>query len=132
MNRKCHCESLKHLYFSARQKKKFFVAHCGDESILIIPNAKSHGWTLVNQQHLVNIYTKAKYGHKAMLCIWWNMQGVYYELFKPNGSITGDRYQLQLNHPNEALLKKRPVVDAKLCFCTTTLDYILQKPSRKH
>jgi len=46
-----------------------------------------------------------------MLCIWWDMQGVvYYELFRPNESITGDRYQLQLNRLNEALLEKRPAV----------------------
>ena len=39
------------------------------------------------------------------------MQGVvYYELLKPNESITGDRYQLQLNRLNETLLEKRPAV----------------------
>ena len=61
--------------------------------------------------------TPKRNGHKAMLCIWWNMQGVvYYELFKPNESITekegrgGDQYQLQLNRMNETLLEKRPAV----------------------
>jgi len=32
-----------------------------------------------------------------MLCIWWDQKGlVYYELLKPDDSITGDRYRLQL------------------------------------
>jgi len=49
--------------------------------------------------------------HKAMLCIWWDMQDVvYYELLRLNKNITGDRYQLQLNHLNKALLEKRPAV----------------------
>jgi len=43
-----------------------------------------------------------------MLYIWWDIQGiVYYELFKSNESITGNRYQLRLN---EALLEKKPAV----------------------
>jgi len=51
------------------------------------------------------------------------MQGVvYYELLRPNENITGDRYQLQLNRLNKALLEKRSAIDAKLCFCTTMLD----------
>jgi len=32
---------------------------------------------------------------KLLLCIWWDQLGVvYYELFKPNETITGDRLQL--------------------------------------
>ena len=34
---------------------------------------------------------------KVMLCIWWDQVGViYYELLKPNETITGERYPTQL------------------------------------
>ena len=44
-----------------------------------------------------------------MLCIWWDQLGVvYYELLKPNETITGDRYRLQLMRLSRALKEKRP------------------------
>ncbi|GJQ72255.1 hypothetical protein Trydic_g3346 [Trypoxylus dichotomus] len=45
---------------------------------------------------------------KVMLCIWWNQIGViYYELLKPNETITGERYRLQLMRLSRALRKRR-------------------------
>jgi len=39
-------------------------------------------------------------GSKIMLCIWWDQKSlVYYELLKPDDSVTGDRYQLRLIDP---------------------------------
>lgn len=44
-----------------------------------------------------------------MLCIWWDQVGViYYELLKPNETITGERYRLQLMRLSRALREKRP------------------------
>jgi len=44
-----------------------------------------------------------------MLCIWWDQKGfVYYELLKPDDSITGDRYRLQLIRLSRVLREKRP------------------------
>ena len=49
------------------------------------------------------------HGSKIMLCIWWNQKGlVYYELLKPDDSITGVRYRLQLIRLSRALREKRP------------------------
>jgi len=49
------------------------------------------------------------YGAKIMLCIWWDQLGVvYYELLKPNETITGDRYRMQLMRLSRALKEKRP------------------------
>ena len=43
-----------------------------------------------------------------MLCIWWDMEGVvYYELLKPNETITTERYQQQLERLNDNLMQKR-------------------------
>ena len=77
-------------------------------SILIIPNAKSH---VDPGQSSTSTPKRNIHGYKTTLYIWWDMQDVvYYELLKPNESITGDRYQLQLNRLNETLLEKRPAV----------------------
>ena len=44
-----------------------------------------------------------------MLCIWWDQVGViYYELLKPNETITGQRYRTQLMRLSRALREKRP------------------------
>ena len=44
-----------------------------------------------------------------MLCIWWDQLGVvYYELLKPNETITGDLYRKQLMRLSRALKEKRP------------------------
>ena len=44
-----------------------------------------------------------------MLCIWWDQVDViYYELLKPNETITGKRYRTQLMRLSRALHEKRP------------------------
>ena len=44
-----------------------------------------------------------------MLCIWWDQVGVvYYELFQPNETVTGDRYRLQLMRLSREVKEKRP------------------------
>ena len=44
------------------------------------------------------------HGAKVILCIWWDHLGVvYYELLKPNETITGDQYWTQLMRLNRAL-----------------------------
>ena len=74
-------------------------------STTIILNAWRHGWCQVNQVHQrQNIHAS-----KIMLCIWWDQRSIiYYELFKPSETITGDRYRLQLICLNQALKEKRP------------------------
>ena len=43
-----------------------------------------------------------------MLCIWWDQLGVvYYELLKPNETITGALYRTQLMRLSRALKEKR-------------------------
>ena len=58
-----------------------------------------------------NIDSQAEYskeGKKLMLCIWWNQLGVlYYELLKPNETITGALYRTQLMRLSRALKEKR-------------------------
>lgn len=51
------------------------------------------------------------HGHKVLLCIWWDQQGVlYYELLKPNETVTADVYRRQLNKLNDVMLQKRPAI----------------------
>ena len=46
---------------------------------------------------------------KVMLCIWWDQVVViYYELLKPNTTITRERYRTQLMRLSRALREKRP------------------------
>lgn len=49
------------------------------------------------------------HGAKLMLCIWWDQLGVvYYELLKPNETISGDVYRRQLIRLSRTLRDKRP------------------------
>ena len=44
---------------------------------------------------------------KVMLCIWWDQVGViYYELLKPNETITGERYRTQLMRLSRAVFPR--------------------------
>ena len=48
------------------------------------------------------------HGKKLMLCIWWDQLGVvYYELLKPNETITGALYRTQLMRLSRVLKEKR-------------------------
>lgn len=50
------------------------------------------------------------HGSKVLLSIWWDMKGVvYYELLKPNQTVTAERYQ-QLIDLNRALKQKRSII----------------------
>jgi len=56
-----------------------------------------------------NIDSQAEYSwKKTHLCIWWDQLGVvYYELLKPNETITGTLYGTQLMRLSRALKEKR-------------------------
>jgi len=106
-----NCLNISISLLARQKKKKFFLAHCGDENWIYFDNSKRKKSWVDPGQPSTSTPKRNIHGHKAMFCIWWDMQGVvYYELLRPNESITGDRYQLQLNRLNEALLEKRPAV----------------------
>jgi len=50
-------------------------------------------------------------GHKILLCIRWDQEGVlYYELLRPNETVTADRYQQKLCRLSDELMQKRSFV----------------------
>jgi len=73
-------------------------------STTIIQRRRNHEDLLAMLQHRQpNIH-----GKKLMLCIWWDQLGVvYYELLKPNETITGALCRTQLMKLSRALKKKR-------------------------
>jgi len=53
-------------------------------------------WPCFNIDSQAELYIY-NHGKKLMLCIWWDQLGVvYYELLKPNETITGALYRTQL------------------------------------
>ena len=94
-----------------RQKRKGFLHRIvtGDEKWIHYDNPKrKKSWG--KPGHASTSTAKPNiHGSKLMLCIWWDQLGVvYYELLKPNETITGDRYRLQLMRLSRALKEKRP------------------------
>jgi len=77
----------------------------GDEKWIHYDNPKKrkswrHASTSTAKQNI--------HGKKLMLCIWWDQLGVvYYELLKPNETITEALYRTQLMSLSRALKKKR-------------------------
>ena len=73
-------------------------------STTITQRRGNHGDHLAMLQHRQpNIH-----GKKLMLCIWWDQLGVvYYELLKPNETITGALYRTQLMRLSRAFKEKR-------------------------
>lgn len=97
--------------FLERQKRKGFLHRIitGDEKWIHYDNPKrKKSWVLPGQPS--TSFAKPNiHGMKLMLCIWWDQRGViYYELLKPNETITGERYRTQLMRLSRALKQKRP------------------------
>jgi len=69
----------------------------GDEKKIHYDNSK-HKTSWGKPGHELTSSAKPNiYGLKFLLCIWWDqLDVVYYELLKPNETITKSRYRLQL------------------------------------
>lgn len=94
----------------ARHKRKGFLHRIvtGDEKWIHYDNPKKkkswgppgHASTSTAKPNI--------HGKKLMLCIWWDQLGVvYYELLKPNETITGALYRTQLMRLSRVLKEKR-------------------------
>lgn len=97
----------------ARQKKKSFLWRIvtGDEKWIYFDNPKRKKSWVDPGQPSTSQPKRNIHGQKVMLCIWWDQQGVvYYELLKPNETVTADVYKRQINHLSAELLRKRPAI----------------------
>lgn len=94
-----------------RQKRKGFLHQIvtGDEKWIHYDNPKRRKSWVKPGQPSTSTAKSNIHGSKLMLCIWWDQRGViYYELLKPNETITGERYRTQLMRLTRALKEKRP------------------------
>ena len=93
-----------------RQKRKGFLHRIvtGDEKWIYYSNPKRRkSWGLPGHASTSSARPNI-HATKVMLCIWWNQVGViYYELLKPNKTITAERYRTQLMSLSRALREKR-------------------------
>ena len=48
--------------------------------------------------------------NKRMLCIWWDIRPIHYELLKPNEKLNSEKYCQQLDNLKTAVEKKRPAM----------------------
>lgn len=94
-----------------RQKRKGFLHRIvtGDEKWVSFDNPnRGKSWGYPGHASTSTARPNV-HGGKVMLCIWWDQLGVlYYELLKPNETVTGDRYRKQLMCLSRALIAKRP------------------------
>jgi histone-lysine N-methyltransferase SETMAR len=51
---------------------------------------------------------KNLHSKKLMICVWWDMEGIIYELLRRNKTINSEVYCQQLDRVNEFLKEKRP------------------------
>lgn len=95
-----------------RQKRKGFLNRIvtGDEKWIKYDNPKRRA-TYGYPGHASTSTARPNiHAEKVMLCIWWDQLGVvYYELLKPNETITGAVYRRQLMRLSRALREKRPL-----------------------
>lgn len=103
----------KHL---AEHKKHSFLSRIvtGDEKWVYYDNPKRKASYVDPGQPSTSVPKRDIHCQKLMLCIWWDQKGVvYYELLKPNETVTADRYRCQLDELAKALNEKRPLVARK-------------------
>ena len=95
----------------ARQKRKTFLHRIvtGDEKWIYFANPKrTKSWVSPGEPS-TSTPRPDRFGKKAMLCIWWDQEGVIlYELLKPGETVTAKRYHQQLIKLNRAIREKRP------------------------
>jgi len=88
---------------------------------------RKESWILANHRYQLQNATSIEV--RFCYFVWWDMKGViYYELLKPNQTITAECYQ-QLIDLNCALNQKRPIIAQRKpkVILLTILDYTLQK-----
>jgi len=56
----------------------------------------------------MNIHGKAEYSWFRDYALWWDYQGIAYELLQPNEIITRDQYRFHMMRLSRALKEKRP------------------------
>lgn len=86
----------------------------GDEKWIYYDNPKRRKSWVDPGQPSTSTPKRNIHEHKVLLCIWWDMKGVvYYELLKPNQTVTAEHYQHQLIELSHALNQKRPRIAYK-------------------
>jgi len=50
------------------------------------------------------------FGRNMMLCVWWDQEGVYYELLKPDETVNAHRYHQQLIKLHCVFVKKGRII----------------------
>lgn len=105
-NRKVQCEIL-----LGRHGRKGFLHRIvtGDEKWIFYDNPKRKKSWVSPGERARSTPRPNRFGHKAMLCVWWDQKGVvYHELLKPGETVNGERYRQQMINLNHALIEKRP------------------------
>lgn len=95
----------------AEHKKHSFLNRIvtGDEKWVYYDNPKRKAAYVDPGQPVPSHPKRDIHCEKVMLCIWWDFKGVvYYELLKPNETVTAARYRSQLIKMEHALKIKRP------------------------
>ena len=99
-----------------RQKKKGFLHRIvtGDEKWERYDNTKRRrSWGKPGHASTSSVKPNI-HGSKLLLCIWRDQQGViYYELLRPNETVTGDRHRVQLMRLSRALKEKRRLYEQR-------------------
>ena len=105
-NGKTICEML-----LQRFERKFFLQRIvtGDEKLIYFENPKRKKSWLSAGEVGPSTPRPNRFGHKTMLCVWWDQCGVvYFELLKPAETVNTDRYRQQIINLIHVLIEKRP------------------------
>jgi len=111
--------------------ERVFCIVTGDEKWIHYDNPKKRKlWE--PPDHVLTLTAKPNiHGKKLILCIWWDQLGVvYYELLKPNETITGALYRTQLMRLSREKTCTTIPGMTKLFSCMIMLDHMLRRRSK--
>lgn len=76
----------------------------GDEKWIYFKNPNKENQWLFPGQPAVQVAKQERFGHKVMLCVWWNFEGILHFELVPNGhAVNAELYSAQLERLHNVL-----------------------------
>ena len=105
-DRQCCINAAVSLLSMSRRKDWLATILTSDEKWMVYDNIHRKFQWVDHDESPKAVVKPNRHPRKIMLCVWWDSEGIVYELLPTNTTVTAELYCQQLERVNQALLKK--------------------------